>query len=435
VLIPGLFAIIVIWIGWLYLKPAPPSHVIIATGAKDGFYYAIAQKYADFFADNGITLEVRETAGSGENFQLLMAKRGTTDGGDVDIAIVQGGSAPPADQVKHLRAVAGIYYEPVLVFTRGLDRATQLTQLAGKKIAVGVPGSGVRVLATKLLDEAGVTDKSANSTLLDLGGQQAADALAAGQIDAAIFVISPNAPVVARLLSTPDIHLMSFDQAHAYARIHPFLSATTLYQGAVNIRQNLPNADTDLISSPATIAVRDDTHSAVIELLVRAAEEFNGGTSLLADAGTFPTADRSELLVSKDAKYFLKNPPNFLRRMLPFWLASMVDRLLVLIVPLLVVIIPMFRMIPRLLKWRVQRRFFHRYKRIRQLEERLHASTNPDELRSARDELAAMDKSLATLKIPIGYVEELYNLRTNISYVRSQIDQWLSVHNTSKAGT
>jgi hypothetical protein len=276
-----------------------------------------------------------------------------------------------------------------------------------------------------LLSEAGVADKSAGTSLLEMGGDQAADALDKAEIDAAFFVIAPDAPVVSRLLETPDLHLMSFDQAHAYGRRHPFLSATTLYQGAVDIKRNLPDTDTELVASPATIVVRDTTHSAIIELLVRAAQEINSGTTLLSESGTFPNADRSELKVNKDAKYFLKNPPGFLRRTLPFWLASMIDRLIILVVPLLFVLIPLIRMMPPLLRWRVQRRIYNRYKRVRQIEERLHVASSREELEAGHDELVAMDKSLATLKIPISFVEELYNLRTNVSYVRVRLEMFL----------
>jgi TRAP transporter TAXI family solute receptor len=420
--VPILLVIVIIAMAWRYLQPAPPGRVVIATGSKQGVYYAMATQYAHFFAENGIDLEVRETAGSAENFGLL-----TLPGGDVDLAIVQGGTAPPEDQIPNLRAVAGIYYEPVLVFTRGLSRPTQLSQLAGKKIAVGAEGSGVRVVALKMLEEAGVAEGSTGTSFMELGGDQAADALARGELDAAFFVISPDAPVVARLLETQGIHLMSFDQARAYGRRHPFLSATTLYQGAVDIKRNLPDRDIQLVASPATLVVRNTTHSAVIELLVRAAQEMNSGTTLLSDAGTFPTAEHAGMRMSKDALFFLKTPPGFLRRTLPFWLASMVDRLIILVVPLLVVLIPLIRMMPPVLKWRVQRKIFHRYKRVRQIEEKLHPESPRDELQAGHDELVAMDKSLATLKIPISFVEELYNLRNNVSYVRTRLESWLKL--------
>jgi hypothetical protein len=280
-------------------------------------------------------------------------------------------------------------------------------------------------MASMLLDEAGVADKSAGSSLLDLGGDDAADALTSGKIDAAFYVIAPDVPVIAKLLATPGVHLMSFDHAHAYGRRHPFLSATTLFQGAVDIQRNLPDADVQLIAAPATLAIRDTTHPAIIQLLVRAAQQNNAATTLLANAGTFPNANGSELPINNDARYYLENPPSFLHRTLPFWLASMIDRLIILVIPLLVVLIPLIRMIPPLLKWRVQRRLFSRYKRVRQIEEKLSAKSTASELQAGSDELSAMDHDLATLKIPISHVEELYTLRQHVSYARVRLEGWM----------
>jgi hypothetical protein len=103
----------------------------------------------------------------------------------------------------------------------------------------------------------------------------------------------------------------------------------------------------------------------------------------------------------------------------------MIDRLVVLVVPLLFVLIPLIRMMPPLLRWRVQRRIYNRYRRVRQIEERLHVDSSREDLQAGHDELVAMDKSLATLKIPISFVEELYNLRTNVSYVRARLEMFL----------
>jgi TRAP transporter TAXI family solute receptor len=407
-------------LAWHFVKPAPPKHVVIATGSKQGVYYATALKYADYFSDNGVTLDVRETAGSAENFKLLNDPES-----GVDIAVVQGGSSPPPDQRKHIQAVAGIYYEPVLVFYRGGTPLTQLSQLTGKTIAIGAAGSGVRIMAQMLLSEAGINGSADGSSLVDLGGDKAADALISKQIDAAFYVMAPTAPVIARLLASPDVHLMSFDHAHAYGRLHPFLSATTLYQGAVDIKQNLPPTDVQVIAAPATLVIRDSTHEAITELLVRAAQENNSGTTLLSPAGTFPNAEGSELPVNRDAKYFLKNPPSILHRTLPFWLASMVDRLIIMVLPLLVVLIPLVRMAPPLLKYRTQRKILSRYKRCRQIEEKLSSSSPHAALRTGLDELLAMDHELATLKIPISFAQDLYNLRINVGYVRTRLERWL----------
>ena len=108
-------------VAWHFVQPAPPKHVVIATGSHEGAYYHVAGQYADYFAANGVKLEVKETGGSVENYKLL-----TTPDSGVDIAIVQSGSAPPEDQRPHVQAVAGIYYEPVWLFLSGrfADHAT-----------------------------------------------------------------------------------------------------------------------------------------------------------------------------------------------------------------------------------------------------------------------------------------------------------------------
>jgi TRAP transporter TAXI family solute receptor len=405
-------------VAWYFVKPAPPTHVVIATGPKTGVYYAMAKKYVDYFKDNGVTLEVRETRGTVENYELL-----TKEDGGVDVAIVQAGASPPEENRPGIQAVAGIYYEPVLLFHRGESDLSRLTQLAGKRIAVGVDGSGVRVVAKLLLDEAGVGEGDA--TLLDVGGDAAADGLANGTIDAAFYVISPDAPVVARLLATPGVRLMSFDHSRAYGRRHPFLSPTTLFRGSVDVRRDLPAADVSLIAAPATIAVRGSTHQAIVQLLVRAAQETNRDATLLADAGTFPNVLNSELPVSGDARYFLANPPNILHRTLPFWVASLIDRLIILVLPLLVVLIPLIRLTPPLFKWRTQRKLLARYRRVRQIETEVSDTSPRLALQSGVDELRAMDQELARLKLPVAYAKDLFDLRNSIAYVTHRIEGWL----------
>jgi len=90
-----------------------------------------------------------------------------------------------------------------------------------------------------------------------------------------------------------------------------------------------------LVASPAALVVRHSTHQAIIQLLVGAAQKSHAGVTLLSDAGTFPSADRTELPVNSNARYFLTNKPSALQRTLPFWLASLIDRMLIMLLPFL----------------------------------------------------------------------------------------------------
>jgi len=71
---------------WL-LDPAPPRHVVLATGQDQGAYAEFGKRYVELLKENGITVHLRETAGAAENIALLREP-----GGEVDIAFVQGGA-------------------------------------------------------------------------------------------------------------------------------------------------------------------------------------------------------------------------------------------------------------------------------------------------------------------------------------------------------
>ncbi len=72
-------AIIGFIVAYQFVQPAPPKHVVIATGMKEGAYYAFGKGYSEILARDGITLEVLSTAGSAENIELLEAETGEVD--------------------------------------------------------------------------------------------------------------------------------------------------------------------------------------------------------------------------------------------------------------------------------------------------------------------------------------------------------------------
>src|SRR4029077_15874721 len=177
----GLVALIVV-LGFLatyhFVEPPPPKTIRIATGSKDGAYYAFGQRYARLLARDGITLEVVSTAGSVENLDLLRRS-------DVSIALVQGGSATDADK-EQLQSLGSLFLEPVWVFHRKQAPIKRLSDLKAKRVAVGAAGSGTYLLARHLLSADGVTDS--NTTLLRESPAEAAPSLTEGKIDAVFFV-------------------------------------------------------------------------------------------------------------------------------------------------------------------------------------------------------------------------------------------------------
>ena len=250
--VPALLVLIAgFWIAFQFVEPAPPKAITIASGGKGGAYFAFAGRYRDLLAKAKVGLVVRETSGSIENLRLLNDR---TE--DIQIALVQGGAGDAA-AMPGLMSLASLYYEAVWVFHRGPRPITRLTDLRGRRIAIGPDGSSARAVALQLLSD---NELVGETTVLPLGGLDAAQALIDGRIDAAFFVASPQAEYIRRLLAADNILIMSFERAAAYSRHHRYMSRVTLPMGAVDLARNLPRNDLVLLAPTAALVARDDLH-------------------------------------------------------------------------------------------------------------------------------------------------------------------------------
>ena len=77
-------------VAYQFVQPAPPKRIVITTGGEAGAYYQFAQRYAAILARDGITLEVKSSAGSLENLDRLKADQ-------AQVGFVQGGVMPPKE--------------------------------------------------------------------------------------------------------------------------------------------------------------------------------------------------------------------------------------------------------------------------------------------------------------------------------------------------
>jgi TRAP transporter TAXI family solute receptor len=415
----GLAAVIVPYM--LLVEAPPPKRIVIATGGKTGAYYQYAQKYAAELRKEGLTLEVRETKGSVENLQLLLDEKS-----GVDIAIVQSGVADPEDR-ERLSALGSLYREPLWVFYRGDEALDRLSQLADKRIGVGPEGSGTYAIATQLLAANGVVQsadpKEGNRTVLEKKSvTAAAEALQKRELDAAFFVAALEAEYVKTLLNDKDVRLMSFAQHEAYQRKFRFLSGVTVPAGLVNLGQNVPRQNIALVAPTAMLVVRQDFHPALVPVLLTAATRIHGKGDELSSPGEFPSASYTDFPVSEDAKRFYKSGPPVLQRLLPFWLASLVDRLKVMLIPLLVFLMPLIRAAPPLARWRIRRKIYSWYAALRDIDQKLLAGLSGRELDQEIARLADIEHNIAYVEVPLSYMEELYHLRLHVTMLQEKLE-------------
>lgn len=403
------------WIAFQFVQPAPPKKVVMTAGAEGGAYEGYALQYRDRLAGEGIALELRRSAGSVENLKRLM-----DENSGVSIGFVQGGIAKAGDD-ENLMSLAGLYYEPLWVFYRGSAELDHVSRLRGRRIGIGSEGSGTRPLALQVLALAGMD--AGNTVFLDLDATHAAEALALGQIDAAMMVADSSSPLVARLLHDKRVRVMSFAQAEALTRHLPFLSHVVLPEGGIDFAANLPARDLHLVAPTANLVVRDDIHPALITLLLQAATDIHGGSGLLRKAGEFPSDKGVDFAMSVDAERYLKSGPPFLQRHLPFWMAVFIDRMVVMLVPVLAVLIPVVRFTPAVYAWRIKSRIYRWYGKLKVLEIDMQSAKGQDEVRALIERLDAIEQSVSRIPTPLAFSEYLYNLRSHIDLVRGRLDR------------
>jgi TRAP transporter TAXI family solute receptor len=404
---------------WNLMAPAPPHDLTIAAGPADGAYAAYAERYRKILAADGLTLDIVHTSGSIENQQLLAESK-------VDVAFVQGGTVAMTDSgdpPTGVEALASLYYEPLWVFVRGIQAPERLTQLAGKRIAIGPDGSGTRPLALTLLGADGVNAIGTPGTvLLPLGGTEAAQALLNGSADAAFFVTGKVSPAMRSLINAPTVRLMNFAQAEALSRRLPFLSAVTLPRGGIDLARDIPARPMTLIAPAAQLVARDTINPALVDALLGAANKIHRQGTLFERSGEFPSRDFLELPLNAEAEHYFVSGPSVARRYLPFWAASVVERALILLLPLLTLAIPLMKFAPGLYKWQVSRRILRWYRHLRQIEGEMEKDDISAERRQALiDELDSIQAQVAHVHVPGAYAQSLYDLRVHIGFVRDLI--------------
>ena len=415
VVVPALLLLAaMIWIALQFVTPAPPKRITISTGSESGAYYAFGQRYAASLKKSGIELVVRPSKGSVENLERIKDK-----GADVQLALLQGGIVETPETTEGLVSLGRMFVEPLWVFHRLPEKIGRLAELRGKRLAIGGEGSGTRKLAQALLAANQIT--AVDTKFLGLSGAAAVDALKKGEADAVFLSFAPEAPIVQALLRDPSVHLMSFDQGEAYARLFPFLQRIVLPRGVVDLAANVPADDVVLLAPQAALVAREDLHPALVALMVDAAQDAHSGGGMFQRPGEFPKQTDPELRMSDDALRTYKSGQPVLRRYLPFWLAVFFERTIVMLLPLLTVAVPLMKFLPQIYQWRIRRRIYYWYGQLKRLEHRVNSDRLREHAAEHREEIERIEEAVGQIPVPDRFAEALYDLRGAVDFVRQRI--------------
>ncbi|MFO1318619.1 MAG: TAXI family TRAP transporter solute-binding subunit [Burkholderiales bacterium] len=405
-----------IWLAARYLQPAPPKRIVFAAGPEGSAYRAMAERYRTLLARDGITVDIRTTAGSRENYRLLRDRKEP-----VDLAFVRAGIGDK-EEAPHLVSLGVTGYEALWVFCQGKHTRDDLPGLNGKTIAIGAKGAGTRRLVRTLLAANGIDERDFKA--VEIGGTDAAEALLSGQVDCAFLFEPPEAGVLKALIYSPQSQLVDFSRrADAYGKRIPALHKVVLPEGANDLESNRPDRPVTLLAAQTQLVAQDELHSAVQMLVMQAGAEVHGEPDVFHEEHEFPAARAVEFPLSDDAKrYFTQGRP-FLQRYLPFWVANIVDRALVFLIPVLAIVLPLVRILPPLYAWSVRRRIFRWYGELMFIENEMRRTLTRGETRDFGARLDWIEREVNELETPVAFANVLYALRQHIDFVQHKLER------------
>jgi len=388
----------------------PPRTVTMATGPAGGAYHELGLRYREVLARSGVRLRLVNTTGGLDNLARLRDRRS-----GAHAAFIQSGTTTK-EESPNVESLGTLYFEPLWLFFRS-GIGDGIERYRGRRISIGPEGSGGRALALEILKRTKVD--AVVGKLLGFPPQEAADKLIAREIDVAFFVLGWDSPVVRRLMAEDGIEVASVPRPDAFIALYPFLSKVVLPAGVADLAANRPPADVVLLSTKASLAARSDLHPAIQYLLLNAAVEIHSAPGIFQKAGQFPAAESVDLPLSEEAQRFYKSGRPVLQAYLPFWMAALFERFLVVFVPVLVLLYPAFKLLPQGYDWLMQSRIRRLYDEMKSIERELVSGHAPPGALNAK--LDRLYQSASELQLPVKYASMQYTLRMHLDLVRARI--------------
>lgn len=246
---------------------------VIVSGGQSGVYYPTAGSIASLArrANPDLRLDVQTSGGSTANARLLQH-------GDAQFALMQNNIAAYARQgtemfanaepMESILGVAALYPEHIQIVANAEAGIVSVHDLAGKRVAIGDIGSGTEVDARNILQAHGLSVEDLG-TVERLGGQEAADYLQDGHIDAAFYTFGVGTSNIQSLADSAAIVFVPVggDDRAALMEQYPFYSEAVIPADAYG--DGVPSEAVPTVSVMATLVAREDVPAAVVEDVLR----------------------------------------------------------------------------------------------------------------------------------------------------------------------
>lgn len=403
----------------VYLQPFPDRQIYIGSSYKGGDWYQMAESSATFLGQKGLDSQVVVTKGAIDNVNRLV------DPNDPINATYTYGIALDDAQRKQIVSLGSVSYEPIWVFYRK-SRVGHLDNPRGLlkyRVALGPEGSGSHAIAQKLMGIYGVKTEEHPNFISDTF-ESAEQRFLEGGADALIMVATVMDPIVQKLLRTPGVAVLSFENADAFDKRYNSLEAVRLPAGSVSIYPQIPAHDISLVATTTSVVVKKSMHPDLQLALLMAIKQMNRSSENLffAKRDQFPAyVDPAVPLSPVAAKFYDYGPPQAMRY-LPFWIAGFVDRAWLLLLGLVAVFYPLSKLNLHIRKLRfvVHERPF--YEELLEIDRRISTQRLSEEEKAAiRKRLDTINRHAISHGVPIGEEPHYFDLVKAIYLIQRKL--------------
>jgi TRAP-type uncharacterized transport system substrate-binding protein len=402
------------------LKPLPSSVVRIGSGQPGSGIVALATAYRDELKKHGVRAELVVTAGAVDN--LAKVSKGV-----IDVGFTQSGIAAPAN----VSYMGSIDYQPLWLFYRAPAPISDdlAAFLIGKRVSIGILGSGSRMASDWVLERFG-EDVRSRIRLLPLDAPATIEDMIEGRIDAAFFLSPLVSPNVQRILADPTISLYDFKNAAGAAFLMGFADHVTLPAGALSLFPVRPPQNTHMLAATIPLVVRSDMHPALQNLLLIISKEMGQRISTPFERGrSLPAFLDKQLPRSPIAeRYYNYGGPILIGR-LPFWLATLLDSIWVAVIALFAIVYPLVRLMPSYRGLFVSAIHSRYYRRARQIERAQRNAKSLDELQKCEAQINDLLTMIREMWVPNGFssahgalLTAVMSLDADLKWRKAQLD-------------
>ncbi|WP_322895317.1 MULTISPECIES: TAXI family TRAP transporter solute-binding subunit [unclassified Yoonia] len=242
----------------------------IATGGTGGVYYPIGGGLAEIINNNveGYSATAEVTGASVENMGLIAT-------GDADLAIALAdtvlqaytGTGPfDGQQLPMVRGLASVYANMVQIVALESSGITSLSDIVGKRVSIGAPGSGTEVNTAAILQSNGITYDDIDEQRLNFN--ETADALSNGDIDVGFWSVGAPTSSILNLATTQDIVMITLTEEELANAMEadPTFALTTLPGGSYTG----VDEDTAVLAIPNVLTVSSEMSDDLAYALTKA---------------------------------------------------------------------------------------------------------------------------------------------------------------------